>query len=203
MDYNEIYIDVLKEISNIGSAHATTSLASLLKNVLKMKVPTVKVVKITDISTLLGDEEQLVAATLIGMKGDVSGIMMNLMDEPTTLKILKIILNKEETSLMNLDEVEKSLLQEIGNILTSAYVSALADLTNLKITPSIPNLAVDMAAAILSVPALQYSIDNDEILLIETQFYNDVDTLSGYYLMIPTEESFKKILTALGIPVNL
>ena len=199
---NETCIDVFKEISNIGSSHATAALATMLGDKLKMKVPNVRIIKINEIATLLGNEEQIVSATLLSMSGDVHGIMMNIFDEKSTLKIMEKVLHIEKDSLIDIGEIESSFLKELGNILTSAYLSALGTLTRLKILPSIPNLCVDMAGAILSVPAIQYGIMSDDMLLIESQFESGEEVLNGYYLLVPDESSFIKILSSLGVNIN-
>ena len=61
-------------------------------------------------------------------------------------------------------------------------------------------MTVDMAGAILSVPAIQFGIYGDKILLIQSQFYDEVQ-LDGYFILIPDLESYEKILTALGVPM--
>ena len=86
----------------------------------------------------------------------------------------------------------------MGNIITGAYLNALSGLTNLKIVPSIPQLGIDMAGALLSVPAVEFGILGDKILFIETQFSDDVE-LDGYFIMIPEMESYAKILESLGV----
>ena len=74
-------------------------------------------------------------------------------------------------------------------------------MTNLTITPSVPFLAVDMAASILSVPAIQFGQYGDKALLIETEFTDDL-TINGYFILLPDEDSYDKILSGLGIPLN-
>ena len=71
-------------------------------------------------------------------------------------------------------------------------------MTNLRIQPSVPFIAVDMAAAILSVPAIQFGQYGDNALFIETEFGDDV-IMNGYYILMPDPDSYEKILSALGI----
>ena len=95
--------------------------------------------------------------------------------------------------------MEQSALMEIGNIISGAYLSSISELTNMKITSSVPYLAVDMAGAILSVPAIEFGKLGDKALLIESKFKDlDVD-ISGYFILIPTLESYGRILTSLGL----
>ncbi|MCQ2910796.1 MAG: chemotaxis protein CheC [Clostridia bacterium] len=199
---NETCIDVFKEISNIGSSHATSALAKMLGDVLKMKVPNVSIIKVNELSKLLGNEEQVVAATLLTMDGDVKGIMMNIFNEESTKKLIDMVIHRKLNTLGDITEIETSFLKELGNILTSAYLSALGTLTNLKIIPSVPNLCVDMAGAILSVPAIQYGIMSDDMMLIQTQFESSTEVLTGYYLLVPDEPSFIKILSSLGVSIS-
>ncbi|MCR5012112.1 MAG: chemotaxis protein CheC, partial [Lachnospiraceae bacterium] len=95
-------------------------------------------------------------------------------------------------------EMELSALKEIGNIITGAYLNSLATLTNLTIFPSIPDVCIDMAGAILSVPAIEFGTIADKLLLIETDFTDDED-MSGFFILVPDAESYGKILKALGV----
>ena len=61
-------------------------------------------------------------------------------------------------------------------------------------------IAVDMAASILSVPAIQFGQYGDNALFIETEFGDDV-LMDGYFILMPEPESYTKILSALGIQI--
>ena len=94
--------------------------------------------------------------------------------------------------------MEMSALSEVGNIIAGSYLSALSALTGLTITASIPYTSIDMAGALLSLPAIEYGKIGDKVLLIETQFGEEV-LGNGYFVMIPELESYEKILTSLGL----
>jgi chemotaxis protein CheC len=96
--------------------------------------------------------------------------------------------------------MERSAVKEVSNIITGSYLNALATLTGLTIYPSVPDLAVDMAGAILSVPAIEFGIMGDKILLIQSQLTNEIE-LDGFFIMVPDVDSYEKILRSLGIPV--
>lgn len=93
-----------------------------------------------------------------------------------------------------------SALKEISNIITGAYLNALSTMTGLRIEPSVPDLSIDMAGAILSVPAIEFGILGDEMLLIQSQIYDEI-AIDGFFIMVPDVDSYKKILTSLGLPV--
>lgn len=191
------YYDVLKELGNIGAGNATTALAQMLNCKVDMSVPQVKLLEFKDVATLMGGEEQLMAGIYLGVEGDISGSIMFLLEKDSARhlvgKLMGMNIEGEEFS-----EMEVSALQEVGNIITGSYLNSLSMMTNLMIVPSIPSLAIDMAGAILSVPAIEFGVLGDNILLIQTQFFDEVQ-LDGYFILIPDLESYEKILTSLGI----
>ena len=89
-------------------------------------------------------------------------------------------------------------MKEIGNIIAGAYLSALSAMTNLNIASTVPDIAIDMAGAILSIPAIQFGQFGDNALLIETSFGGET-MLEGYFILLPELDSYDKILTSLGI----
>ncbi|MOA27114.1 CheY-P phosphatase CheC [compost metagenome] len=99
-------------------------------------------------------------------------------------------------------EMEWSALSEIGNILAGSYLSSLADFTKLTMIPTVPALALDMAGAILSYGLLQFGEMGDSALLIDTTFIEGNHEVEGQFFLIPDPESFSKIFTALGVPID-
>lgn len=192
------YFDVLKEIGNIGAGNATTALANMLQSKVDMKVPNVMVVEFKDVGALLGGEEQEMAGAYLGVEGDITGSILFLTKKEAALGVAKKLLG--EYCGDELGEMECSAVKEVSNIITGSYLNALATLTGLTIYPSVPDLCVDMAGAILSVPAIQFGIMGDKILLIESQLTDDIE-MDGYFIMVPDMESYEKILSSLGIPV--
>ena len=191
------YVDVLKELGNIGAGNAMTALAQLLNCKVDMKVPQVRLLEFKDVGTLIGGEEQIMAGIYLAVEGDITGSIMFLLGKESArhlvTKLMGMVPEGEEFG-----EMEMSALMEIGNIITGAYLNSLATITNLKIFPSVPSLCVDMAGAILSVPAIEFGTLGDKILLIQSQFMDEIE-LDGYFIMVPDIESYAKILSSLGM----
>lgn len=197
---SESYFDVLKEIGNIGAGNAMTALSQMLQCKVDMKVPQVKLLEFSEVSTIMGGEEQIMVGVFLGVEGDITGSMMFLVEQQSAKHLINKIMMGMAPEGEDFSEIEMSAMQEVGNIITGAYLNSLSTLTNLKIFPTPPSLTVDMAGAILSVPAIQFGILGDKILLIQSQFYDEVE-IDGYFILIPDLESYAKILSSLGIPV--
>lgn len=191
------YFDVLKELGNIGAGNATTALSQLLNCKVDMKVPQVKLLDFQDVGAVMGGEEQIMAGIYLLVEGDITGSIMFLLEKGAAMHLVCKLMGMEQQST-EFTEMEISALKEIGNIITGSYLNSLSTLTNLKIYPSIPDLSIDMAGAILSVPAIEFGTLGDKILLIQTQFTDDCN-LDGYFILVPDLESYGKILSSLGI----
>ncbi|NBI91697.1 chemotaxis protein CheC [Lachnospiraceae bacterium] len=193
------YYDILKELGNIGAGNATTALAQMLQCKVDMSVPQVKLLEFKDVATIMGGEEQLMAGIYLGVEGDITGSIMFLLQKDSARHLVGKMMGMEMEG-EEFSEIEQSALQEVGNIITGSYLNSLSAMTNLKIYPTIPSLAVDMAGAILSVPAIEFGTMGDSILLIQTQFFDEVQ-LEGFFILIPDLESYGRMLKSLGIGV--
>ena len=199
-EVNELYLDVLKEIGNIGAGNATTAIANMLNLRINMHVPKVELLPVEKIGSSIGDEEEIIVGIMLGVEQDIEGSMMFLMDMASAHTLVNRMMMRPADYNEDFDEMDLSAIKEIGNIIAGSYLSALSSLTNMTILPTIPYVAVDMAASILSVPAIQFGMMGDKALMIKTEFDDEV-AINGYFILMPEEDSYNKILSALGIAV--
>ena len=194
--------DVLKEIGNIGAGNATTALATMLNIKVDMSVPNVALLPFDNISSFIGSEEQTVVGILLEIQGDIDGMMMFLFDMKSAHHLVNSLMmrdvHQDENGMEDFSEMEMSALNEIGNIVSGSYLSALSGLTGMKMVSSVPALSIDMLGALLSVPAIEFGKYGDKLLMIQSEFGED-DFVTGYFLLIPELESYDKILTSLGM----
>lgn len=196
---NSFHLDVLKEIGNIGAGNAATALAKLLDKKIDMKVPQIRVMKFSEVSDVLGGAETEVAGILLGVRGDINGNILFVLDLISARRLVNILMGNPVNQEITFDSMECSALQEIGNILAGSYLSSLSNLTNLKILADIPGLAIDMAGAILSVPAIEFGKSSDTALYIENEFLYGSDSVIGDFFLVPDEASYIRLLKALGV----
>ena len=193
-----VYFDVLREIGNIGAGNATTALATMIGTKVDMRVPKVGLMEFKEIGAEMGGEETIMAGIYQQKRGDISGSIMFLLEEKSARVLVSKLMGVESNSSEPFNEMEISALQEIGNIITGSYLSSLSTLTNMTIDASVPSLCIDMCEAILSVPAIEFAELGDKMLLIKTEFSDDVK-LEGYFILVPDLTSYEKILTSLGM----
>ena len=198
------YSDVLKELGNIGAGNATTALAQMIGCKVDMSVPQVKLLEFNELSKIVGGEDEIMVGIYLQVEGDIEGNMMFILEKSSAAhlvnKLMCGMLGVTEEEIVNHEfgEMECSAIKEVGNIITGAYLNALSSLTNMMIYPSTPQMGIDMAAALLSVPAVEFGLHADKILLVQTKFSDEIE-LDGYFILIPDMDSYQKILTTLGV----
>ncbi len=199
-DLSSEQLDVLKEIGNIGAGNATTSLAMLLNNNLRMDIPSVKIMSFDDVSEMVGGAETIVAAILTGFKGDVSGMVLFVLEIEDAKNLAGSMLNRTYgEGLVDFDAMDRSALKEVGNILMSAYLSSISTLTNLKVHTEPPGICIDMAGSVLDLPLIELGQVSDDALIIDSKFRDNNEWIDGYLIFVADEEAYKRIFTALGI----
>lgn len=203
MDYDygrldEMSIDILKELGNIGTGNAVTAMSQLMQHPLEMGLPSFQIIKYKEMHGILDETEELQAGIIIETEGELKGIFLFLLKESFTDKILHTMLGTAPKNLLDLDDMEKSALCEVGNIMCGSYISALSKLTNLMITVSVPDICIDMAGAILSVPIIKGMKSSDNALLIENTFSMDGDIFYNRILFFPEPDSLEKIFHIFG-----
>ncbi|MCQ2506910.1 MAG: chemotaxis protein CheC [Lachnospiraceae bacterium] len=194
-----MHYDVLREICNIGAGNATTALAKMLNVKVDMQVPKVDLVDFKNLADVVGGAETVDVGILLMLEGNVEGMMMFILEKDTAQKMVRMLMGMPLDDLGEFSEMELSALQEVGNIITGAYLSALSDLTKMYINASIPYLAIDMVGAILSVPAIEFGKIGDKALLIQTEFGEKDTNVNGYFILIPTPDSYDTIFKSLGL----
>jgi chemotaxis protein CheC len=194
-------MDVLKEVGNIGAGNAATALSTLLNKSVDMAVPTVSFLPFDAIAEKVGGSEAVVIAIFLRVEGDVPGNMFFIINREQARRLLQGVLGFNAAENDDYSELELSALSEIGNILAGSYLSSLGDFTGLRLSPTVPSLAVDMAGAILSYGMLQFGTMGDDALLIDTTFLEGSHEAEGHFFLIPDPESFEKLFRALGVPI--
>ena len=191
--------DVLREIGNIGIGNAMTALSNMLgSRLVGMAAPKVGLMDIDKIADVMNGPENPIVGILITLSGDVNGMMMFAMDEGSARRLANQILMKESDE-MTFSHMDFSVLKEIGNVITGAYLTAISTMTGLQIRTSVPEVCHDMAGAILSVPAIEFGKMGDRALMIDSSFDESNQDINGYYLLMPDMESYNKIMAKFGL----
>ncbi len=193
-------LDVLREIGNIGAGNATTALSVMLNSNLRMETPVVKVLDFDGIPEIIGGADTIVATVLTRFSGEVSGMMLFILEMEEAKNLAATMLCKTYSEdFERFDHMDKSALKEVGNILMSSYINSIGTLTNMQFRTEPPAICVDMAGAVLSLPISQLGQIGDKALIIDSKFLDNERPINGFLMMVTDEISYQTIFDSLGI----
>lgn len=195
----ELELDALKEVANIGAGHAATALSQLTNRRVMIDVPRVQVSSLEDAVSDIGGEGDVIAAVLMQILGDVTGRTLVIFERACALRLVDTLLGRAAGTTEDFTELEQSTLKETANILTGAYLGGLADMLGMILIPSIPSLAVDLSAAILSTAYLSFGRDPGAVIVLDTRFrFEPGDVrVSGHFVLLPDPSNLEIVLKAL------
>lgn len=198
-ELGENQMDVFREIGSIGNGNAITALSGILSEKVSMELPEVNILEFNMAQKKIGDAEEIVGAVLVEMSGELSGLMMLILKRDFIKTMIKKVFSYEKENLLDMEEMEESLLIEVGNIMLSSYISALSSLTNIQIHLSVPQFAVNMLGGILSMPMAMMGIESDKIMMITGAFSIGGEEMDSNILLLPDIRSLNVLMKKLGV----
>ena len=192
-------IDTLREIGSIGTGNAATALSQMIGKEVRITLPEVRIMGYNEAIEWIGGPEQVTAGVLVGMSGQMSGVMLSVQKLGFINLVLEQMLGHPIEDYHQLDELGKSTLVEVGNIMISTFINALSGLSNISVNLTVPAFAVDMQGAILSVPMAAYGGMSDYLMTIGGNFVCEEEQVPCRLLLSPDLGSLNFLLKKLGV----
>jgi len=191
--YTELQLDALRELANIASGNAATALSQMLGREVELNVPRVLALPLADAVDACGRPDDAATSVVIPLDGDIDGVVVLLID-PEGADALCQLLGVEAGS-----EIGESALREIGNILGTSCLNALASMTGLHLEPCPPHLTTDMLGAIVSSLALSQTAAAELVLVLDSELAVADEPCSISFVLLPTDGGVSELLAPLGI----
>jgi chemotaxis protein CheC len=191
--YTDTQLDALRELANIGSGTASTALSSMLGRSVDITVPSAKVLPMAEAVGSIGDPEAEVTAVVLGVVGDMQASVL-LLFTPTDAQLMCNLLGVEAGT-----EIGESALLEIGNIVGTSYINALAEMIGLEIEPTPPAAATDMLGAVVETVLAERAGAGDAALLLDTDLLVEREDCSVSFLLVPEQGGVDQLLERLGL----
>lgn len=195
--------DAMKELANIGTGHAARALSELVGKHVNMAVPMVEQISLEEVSSHFGDPETVVCAILARCETIVPSNLVFFMPEEDSQELAEEMLGLvADTGNFDRAEIAESALSEAGNIILSAFMSALGDMLDVNLPLSVPAVAHDMLGAIMDIMIAIFGVSGDTAFLVTTPltFPEDSNRLfSGKILMVPDPDALEAFFGLLGV----
>ncbi|MDD1717751.1 MAG: chemotaxis protein CheC [Methanoregulaceae archaeon] len=199
---SDIQADSLRELGNIGAAHAATTLSTMLSAQIEMTVPDLKILDVSRIHEFIGDDPA--AMVIFEIQGEIAGAgyILLLVPHESVIRLTNAMLGTNEER-KGLTEMDQSALLEVGNIMASAFLDATAGLLGIMMLPSPPELIIDMPlAAVETLLASQAAGSISEVVLFFTELSSDRYRIDSNIFLLPNEGLLNELVRMLENLVN-
>ena len=193
-ELSSMEIDTLREIGSIGTGNAATALSQMLGREVNITLPQVRIMGYNEAIDWIGGPEAITAGVLVKMSGEISGIMLSVQPLEFANLVLESILGLSAKDYSELESMETSALVEVGNIMISTFINALAGLSGLTVDLTVPAFTIDMQGAILA-----FGSQSDYIMTIGGDFICDNKQVPCRLLLSPDIRSLNFLLRKLGV----
>jgi chemotaxis protein CheC len=191
--YTELQLDALRELANIGSGTASTALSSMLGRSVDISVPNARALPIAEAVEAAGPVEQEITGIVLGIVGEMQGTVL-LLVPPADADAMCRMLGVEPD-----DEFALSALGEIGNIVGTSYINALAGMTGMDIEPTPPGTTTDMLGALVSTVLAGAAMSGDVALMLDSNLVVEGEDCSISFLLVPDQGGVEVLLSRLGL----
>jgi len=200
-EISDIHIDVLKEIANIGSGNAASSLSRMIGHTVNISIPDISILGFNETAEALGGADAIMVGTLLMLVGDINGMMMFLMPVEIVCDLVNMLMFTDIKSHEEIDDMGYSVIHEVSNIMSASFITAIADMTDLKLDITPPEATLDMLGSILSVPSIFFAKLSDTLMLIQNELEIEGRKTRTSVLMLPDMPSLEKLMASLGIDI--
>ena len=177
-----------------GSANAVSGLSQMLGQEIQIHSLDPRLVPVGNLAGIVGGRETVSVGVYLAVSGAGTGHMFLMFPPQTAMDLIDMLMGEPPGTTQELDEMEESVMGEMGNIMGSFFLNALADAAGLPLTPSPPAVMMDMAGSILDIAVANILEGSDNALVIETKFGTVDREIDGTLLVLPSPELLNLLL---------
>jgi chemotaxis protein CheC len=191
--YTELQLDALRELANVGSGNASTALSGLLGRSVDISVPKAQALPFAEAVEAAGPAEQDITGIVLGIVGEMNGTVLLLVPPADADKICRMLGVEPD------GEFALSALGEIGNIVGTSYINALAAMTGMDIEPTPPATATDMLGALVASVLAGQAHAGDIALMLDSNLVVEGEDCSISFFLVPDQGGVDELLSRLGL----
>jgi len=186
--------EVLEEIHNNGAVKASISMTQLVGRDIRVSFPDTKIIKLSEVSTELGGDEEPVGGIYIPIHEDLTFGILIVLPMNQVFNFRDMLFQIKSDSNKELTEEETSALLEVGNILSASFINTMANYGHFVIRQDVPQMRIDMCIAVLDSILARFNQPGDTIILIQAELYlSDTEQVLCYMLLFLEPESMIKL----------
>jgi chemotaxis protein CheC len=191
-EFTEMQQSALAEVANIGSGHAATALSALVGRPVDVGYSQALLTVLARALDELGEPMNRSALVDTPIMGD-QGNMLLVFPEDSAEQLCQML----GTSMT--EEIGRTALQEVGNILSASYLNAIVEMTGIALEPEPPRVEVDLLGRMISNSGAGGGRPNDPTVLMRSYLTVEGSTTRFSFLFVPQIKSVQLLLERLGV----
>ncbi len=191
-------LDAWAGIAKPGMKAAVESLSQMVGQDIRTSLVEVKRVPLTSVADQLGGADAQTVAVYLGIEGTVDGHMVLMYPPHIAMQFVDMAMGDPTGTNQVLDEMERSVLGEIGNLMGGTFLRTVSDQTGLDLRVTPPQIITDMVGAVCDAALAHLMLITDEVTIVEMVFGTTEQEIRGTFLVMPNPEVMEAI-TAQGV----
>lgn len=197
---NKDQLDALQETGNIGCSYAATAVSNMIGKNVNISVPELKVEETQNLdnifNNIFGIENKIVGVYL-ELTDEFQGSILMLFTKKSALSLSDTLIGQEPGTSTELNEMTKSAITEVGNIVVSAYTNALGALLNSTVMLSPPTFTEEVPQGVLDKLQTTLGGDTKHALIFDIKFTGEDNLFDSYFVLLPSPKSLDNLLNKL------
>ena len=191
-------MEVWASLASSGMANAINGLSEMIGQEIITSSLRTRTVAVHDAADVLSGAETIVTAVHLSISGGAHGHMVLVYPPEVSFALVDLVMGQEPGTTKELDEMEFSVLGEVGNIMGALFLNHVADYTGLELKPSPPEVMTDMVGAIIDAALADLLLYSDEIVVVTACFGTEGQQIDGNFLVLPSPEVIDSIARTHG-----
>jgi chemotaxis protein CheY-P-specific phosphatase CheC/chemotaxis signal transduction protein/two-component sensor histidine kinase len=189
---------LLEDVNNTGAIQASMSLTQLMGHEIRVSFPESRLVPIKDVAEIMGGEESTVGGMYVGVRGDLEAGMLLVIPEKNLLVLDDMLHRRVVGTTSDLADVDLSGISELGNILSSCFINAMADEAHLTLSPEVPEISIDMCLPVIDSVLARFNEPGEKLLLTAAVIYSEgSDNVVCHQVLFLHPDSLRTLMDAL------
>ena len=194
-DLNELELDALTELVNVGVSRAALALREMVGSQVLLSVPTLRLVSRDEaVATLHGAESSPLVAVHQVFEGDITGRALLIFPETKSLELVRAVTGGS-LPLEDIIEMEQEALAETGNIILNGCLATIANLLQRSLRMSLPEILRGDSADLFDMDASPEA--GEVVMFLYIDFAVQKRDIRGYIAMLMDMPSLAALKTLL------
>ena len=185
----------LHTIAINGAFNASRAVSKWLKRGVKISTDGFTRVPLGEVANRF-DELTLIVGLHMPLGKQLYGHALLAIPLDHALRLVDLLLDQPPGTTTELGEMERSALEETGNIIAGSFMNSWSTWLDMPIEPGVPQLVVDYPSAVLDVVLAEQAAVSDDVFMAQTDFVVDGQWLEWMFLLLPAPSGMRLIETS-------